>query len=132
MGTLNTHVLDTAVGKPGAGWATACRRGPGNDYVLFALGDAGTIEKVEIDPAQFKGNCPAQESIRAASIENEENVENWPVLLPAIALQVDSTLQVVDDLAEAGPVSHVRLDIYSDGGVSRLRLFGKLTRVDRT
>ena len=132
MGTLNTHVLDTVVGKPDAGWATACRRGPGNDYMLLALGDDGTIEKVEIDTAQFKGNCPTQESIRAASIENEENVENWPVLLPAIALLADSTLQVVDDLAEAGPVSHVWLDIYSDGGVSRLRLSGKLTRIDRT
>ncbi|MED5462541.1 MAG: hypothetical protein VYC03_07950, partial [Pseudomonadota bacterium] len=63
---------------------------------------------------------------------NEENVENWPVSLPAIALLADSTLQVVDDLAEAGPVSQVRLDIYSDGGVSRLRLSGKLTRIDRT
>mgnify|MGYP003322059572 CR=1 FL=1 len=62
----------------------------------------------------------------------DRNLENWPVLLPAIDLQVDSTLQVVDDLAEAGPVSQVRLDIYSDGGVSRLRLSGKLTRVDRT
>ena len=129
MGTLNTHVLDTAVGKTDAGWATACRRGPGNNYVLLALGDAGTIEKVEIDIAQLKGNSPARESMRATSIENEQNLENWPVLLPAIDLQVDSTLQVVDGLAEAGPVTHVRLAIYFDGGVSRLRLFGKLARV---
>ena len=35
MGTLNTHVLDTAVGKTDAGWATACRRGPGNDNICL-------------------------------------------------------------------------------------------------
>ena len=118
----------------GDGWETARRRGPGNDWVILALGAPGIIEKVEIDTAHFKGNYPARASLRAALIDNAADIvdasENWPLLLPETELEADSIRHVAGGLDNCGPVSHVRLDIFPDGGVSRLRLFGVLSRGD--
>ena len=113
----------------GDGWETARRRGPGNDWVILALGCPGSIEKVEIDTAHFKGNFPDRADIRAGLVEGSEDLEvaseTWPVLLPEVSLHADAVHTFVDELADLGAVSHVRLDIYPDGGVSRLRLFGR-------
>lgn len=116
----------------GDGWETARRRGPGNDWVILALGAPGIIERVEIDTAHFKGNYPARASLRAALVGNAQNLvndsANWPLVMPETDLAADSICSVSDGLDVKGPVSHVRLDIYPDGGVSRLRLFGVLSR----
>jgi len=115
----------------GDGWETARRRGPGNDWVILALGGSGTIETIEIDTAHFKGNYPDRASLRGAMCEQSGDVvdasSDWPLLLPESRLEADSVLTFADTVADIGPVSHVRLDIYPDGGVSRLRLFGKLS-----
>ena len=115
----------------GDGWETARRRGPGNDWVILSLGAPGVIERVEIDTAHFKGNYPARASLRAALVENTENViddsARWPLLMSETDLDADSVCTVSEELDVPGPVSHVRLDIFPDGGVSRLRLFGVLS-----
>ncbi|MDH4108341.1 MAG: allantoicase [Gammaproteobacteria bacterium] len=117
----------------GDGWETARRRRPGNDWVIVALGHAGTIEEVEIDTAHFKGNYPDRAKLQAgrpgdlapATLAAES--EHWPVLLPETRLGPDAR-QLCRDLAPLGAVTHVRLSIFPDGGVSRLRLFGYLER----
>ena len=115
----------------GDGWETARRRGPGNDWVILALGGSGRIERVELDTAFFKGNFPDRASIRAAHIADTRDIEqasaDWPVLLAETKLAADTVLEISAALNDVGPVSHVRLDIYPDGGVSRLRLFGTLS-----
>ena len=116
----------------GDGWETARRRTPGNDWVILALGFPGTIEKVEIDTAHFKGNYPDRAAIQAAMLEDadpgeiEAASENWATLLPESKLDMDLQHYFTDKLADVGAVSHVRLSIFPDGGVSRLRLFGRL------
>lgn len=124
----NLNIAEPGVNM-GDGWETARRRGQGNDWVVMALAVPGTIERVELDTAHFKGNFPDRAEIRAARISATEDVgsesERWPVLLPETKLEADKTHQFTDSLKSVGTVTHVRLNIFPDGGVSRLRLFGK-------
>jgi allantoicase len=121
----------------GDGWETARRRGPGNDWVLAALGHPGTIERIEIDTAHFKGNYPDRASLQAARVDRGDVAtlvkasESWPILLPEMKLGMDQQHFFETELQDAGVVTHVRLSIYPDGGVSRLRLIGKLAEAER-
>lgn len=116
----------------GDGWETARRRGPGNDWVILALGHPGTIERVEIDTAHFKGNYPDRASLEAALIiDSDEEISSdmhWETVLPESKLEMDRQHEFTTELMDVGPVSHVRMSVYPDGGVSRLRLFGRLHR----
>ncbi len=113
----------------GDGWETARRRQPGNDWVVLKLGCPGTIERVQIDTAHFKGNYPDRAELRAAMMTGNEDFEassgDWPVLLAATQLEADCVHEFAAELADVGIVSHLRLNIFPDGGVSRLRVFGR-------
>jgi allantoicase len=94
------------------------------------LGHPGTIEKVEIDTVHFKGNYPDRASLEAALFENSADAtydsKVWQTLLPETKLEMDKQHFFDAELNDLGPVSHVRLSIYPDGGVSRLRLHGRI------
>jgi allantoicase len=112
----------------GDGWETARRRGPGNDWVVLRLGHPGRIESVEIDTAHFKGNYPDRAELRAAMVSDESELDSagadWPVLLSESKLEMDRQHYFSDTLEDLGAVSHVRLNIFPDGGISRVRLVG--------
>jgi len=114
----------------GDGWETARRRGPGNDWVVAALGKPGVVERVEVDTAHFKGNYPDRVSVEAALFQHHDEAtadnERWQTLLPESKLSMDKQHYFEAELADLGPVSHVRMSIYPDGGVSRLRVFGRV------
>jgi allantoicase len=118
----------------GDGWETARRRVPGNDWVILALGHPGTVERIEIDTAHFKGNYPDCAALQAATTKTtdplsiEKESIDWPFLLPRTKLGMDQQHFFDKELANVGVVSHVRLSIYPDGGVSRLRVFGRLAK----
>ena len=118
----------------GDGWETARRRGPGNDWVIAALGSPGVVERVEVDTAHFKGNYPDRVSVEAALFENHDaaspDSERWQTLLPESKLAMDQQHYFESELMDLGPVSHVRMSIYPDGGVSRLRVFGRVAASD--
>ncbi len=117
----------------GDGWETRRRREPGNDWIIIALGAAGTVEAIEVDTCHFKGNFPDACSVQAASVTGgtDDSIITqsmfWPELLPAQKLSAD-TIHTFDagQITADGPVTHVRLNIHPDGGVSRFRVFGKL------
>jgi len=117
----------------GDGWETARRRGPGNDWVVLALGHAGTVESVEVDTAHFKGNYPDRVALDAILLTDGKadgeapafDDEHWQPLLPESKLDMDKQHKFTDELLSPGPISHVRMSIYPDGGISRLRLFGQ-------
>lgn len=117
----------------GDGWETRRRREPGNDWCVIELGAPGIIEKIEVDTAFFKGNYPDRCSIQAAFVtggtDSSATTQSmfWPVLLPEKKLSMDAVHTFIDEVAKLGPVTHIRLNIFPDGGVSRLRLFGKVT-----
>ena len=116
----------------GDGWETRRRREPGHDWLIVQLGAPGEVERIEIDTAHFKGNYPDRASIQAADVGwgTDASVVTqsmfWPELMAAQPLGPDR-IHVFDGeaLAALGPVSHVKLNIHPDGGVSRLRVFGR-------
>ena len=114
------------------GWETRRRRGPGHDWCVLRLGRAGTIHRAEVSTAYFKGNFPDRCSLQAASVTGgtDDSLVTqamfWPVLLPEQKLLMDNVHTFSAELAALGPVTHVRFNIYPDGGVSRLRLWGEL------
>jgi len=118
----------------GDGWETARRRGPGNDWVIVTLAQAGIIERAEVDTAHFKGNYPDRVSLEAGLFESDREAmadsASWQVLLPETKLKMDQQ-HYFEGLAAIGSASHVRMSIYPDGGVSRLRLFGQVGRDQR-
>ena len=113
----------------GDGWETARRRGPGNDWVIIALAQAGVIERVEVDTAHFKGNYPDRVSFEAGLFDGDGEVKpdskKWQTMLRETKLKMDQQ-HYFEALESLGKVSHVRMSIYPDGGVSRLRLFGRV------
>jgi len=139
VGTNNQHFgLASTLLMPGRGvnmgdgWETRRRREPGNDWCIVALAQPGVIKKVEVDTAHFKGNFPDRCSLQAAYVKGGTDSSLvtqamfWPVLLGEQKLQMDKQHVFESELAALGPVTHVRFNIYPDGGVSRLRLFGTL------
>ncbi|HBB21814.1 MAG TPA: allantoicase, partial [Pseudomonas sp.] len=118
----------------GDGWETARRRTPGNDWVIVALGHPGEIERIVVDTLHFKGNYPDSCSIQAAYVKGgtDSQIETqslfWRELLPSQKLSMHAEHEFSEQIAKLGPVTHVRLNIFPDGGVSRLRLFGKVVK----
>lgn len=116
----------------GDGWETKRRRAPGFDWCILALGQSGVIEKIEIDTAHFKGNFPAQVSIQAIYIENATDPQLipqsmfWPFLLNAQDMQMDHIHDYVADILKHEKISHIRVNMIPDGGISRIRLWGKI------
>ncbi|HKT95707.1 MAG TPA: allantoicase [Paraburkholderia sp.] len=116
----------------GDGWETRRRREPGNDWAIIALAQPGIIKKIEVDTAHFKGNYPDRCSFQAARVVGGTDSSLvtqamfWPELLGEQKLQMDQQHYYESELAALGPVTHVRLNIIPDGGVSRVRLWGTL------
>lgn len=103
------------------GWETKRRRGPGHDWAIVKLGGRGTLHRVEVDTSHFKGNAPGSCSVEGC----DGDLDRWREILPVTPLKAD-TRHRFDQLAEVGPITHARLNIFPDGGVARLRLFGAL------
>ena len=116
-------------GKWMDGWETRRRRVPGNDFCLVRLGLSGVVRGVVIDTAFFRGNFPSHARIAATAARADASAEEllsertrWVEILPRTALDGDAK----NAFAIEAPwrFSHLRLDIFPDGGVARLRVHG--------
>jgi allantoicase len=115
----------------GEGWETARRRDDGNDWVEVRLAARGAVRVVELDTTWFLGNAPGEAALSAYDAAAHDGAEpaddvGWTPLLERTALQPDTRHRVVLPAASA-PATHVRLDVYPDGGMARLRLWGTPT-----
>lgn len=116
----------------GDGWETKRRRAPGFDWCVLALGQSGAIEKIEIDTAHFKGNYPAQVSIQAVYVKDATDPQLipqsmfWPFLLEAQDMQMDHIHSYINEIISTEKISHIRVNMIPDGGISRIRLWGKI------
>jgi allantoicase len=111
----------------GDGWETRRRRGPGSDWVILKLGIPGTIERVEVDTSHFKGNYPESCALSGCSAEGADDQASafpWKECLPRTRLKPNARHAYRKELKAIGGVTHVRFEIFPDGGVSRLRIFG--------
>jgi allantoicase len=111
------------------GWETKRRRGPGHDWTIIKLGTPGRIRRLEVDTSYFKGNFPESCSLESSSpvdlpLETLQDPEFvWKPVLARTKLQAH-TRHLFDEVMDPGAVSHVRFNIFPDGGVSRLRVYG--------
>lgn len=103
------------------GWETKRRRGPGHDWVIVRLGRRGALERAVVDTSHFKGNAPGWCSLDAC--DGDPASAPWTELLPRTALSPHEVHELA--LAPATPATHARLNIFPDGGVARLRLYGR-------
>lgn len=115
----------------GDGWETKRNRTPNNrDWVILRLAHPGCIEKINIDTSHFKGNFPDTCSLDACYANNDETVINgdiqWNTLLPKQRLSAHNEHFYTEEVQPHARISHVRMNIFPDGGISRLRLFGKI------
>ena len=119
----------------GDGWETRRRRNPGNDWVILRLARKGEVRKIEVDTNFFKGNFPDRCSVDAAFLPAILPADNsadswetakiaWQTLLPEQKLQADHQHFFEAELQAVGAVTHLRLNIFPDGGVSRFRVSG--------
>jgi allantoicase len=112
--------LPTSPQSMADGWETRRRRGPGNDWAVVRLVEKGVIRIAEVDTRYFKGNAPA-----AFSLDGHSGDHEWRPLLGDTGLRPH--LRHRFRVPRHEPVTHVRLNIYPDGGVARLRLWGALS-----
>jgi allantoicase len=133
FGPMNNLLLPGRPADMGGGWETRRRRGPGYDWILVKLGARGAPMVVELDTRHFKGNFPDRCSLEAidapASTRITELVgsEAWRPLVPEAKLRADARhfFPVAGAGGRPSSVTHVRLNIFPDGGVARLRLWGR-------
>ncbi|MGQ0702486.1 MAG: allantoicase [Gemmatimonadales bacterium] len=110
----------------GDGWETRRRRGPGHDWAIVRLGRRGTIEYAELETDHFKGNAPGSCMLECCDAPDgfDAGTVRWETLVPEVPVEPDAKHRWTD--LPARPATHVRLNIYPDGGVARLRLYGRL------
>lgn len=131
FGPKDNLLLPGRAKNMGEGWETRRKRVPGNDWIVVKLAAQGTLERVEVDTHHFKGNYPDRCSLEGVSLEEDlldfANAKlEWKELLPQSKLSAHTCHVYEKELLEKGPFTHVRLNIFPDGGVSRLRLFGRV------
>ena len=139
FGAKDNMIMPGRAKHMGDGWETRRRRSPDPepatglraDWALVRLGAAGLMRRVEIDSNHFKGNYPDSASIDGclapgASLDALMSAP-WTAILPQTKLRANRRHLFSHTLRSAGPVSHIRLNIFPDGGVSRLRVYGTVS-----
>lgn len=114
------------------GWETKRNRDPLNkDWVIIQLAHPGSIHKAIIDTGYFKGNYPDTCMIEGCRIEPGQEIDfgndqiDWELILPRVKLEADKEHQFEEEITGRQWFTHVRLVIFPDGGISRMRLFGR-------
>ncbi|MBS4042273.1 MAG: allantoicase [Chitinophagaceae bacterium] len=116
----------------GDGWETKRNRTPNNcDWVMLKLAHPGVAEKIIVDTCHFKGNYPDSCSIECCNRSDEDVMNNnveWNELLSKQKLSADHIHEFSSEILHKQSITHIRLNIYPDGGISRLRLIGKISK----
>jgi allantoicase len=113
------------------GWETRRRRGPGHEWTIVRLGRSGTIRRLDVDTRHFKGNAPGAFSLEgcsaaASTVKDQVASIEWSEIVAPTGLQPHTQHTFEDEVRPVRGVTHVRFNIFPDGGVGRLRLFGRV------
>lgn len=130
FGVRHNLILPGRAKNMGEGWETKRRRGPGYDWAVLELATEGELARVEIDTNHFKGNYPDTAMLEGARVAPGASLDGaaWVEVLARTKLEAHTRHHYEDELLARGPFTHLRLNIYPDGGVSRLRVNGHATR----
>ena len=114
----------------GDGWETKRRRAPGHDWCILKLGKPGSVNNIEVDTCHFKGNYPDRcslESIYAPDAKDDKLEDlNWQALISEVKLSADKQHYFEKELLHNNKITHLRFNIFPDGGISRLRIKGTI------
>jgi allantoicase len=116
-------ILPGLAATMGDGWENARRRDDGNDYVEFQLAAPGMLRLAELDTSYFVGNAPGSVMLFGRDARTED-ADAWWVLLRRTRLQPDTPHRF--ELRPSHEMTHVRMDVFPDGGLARVRLHGAL------
>ena len=128
------NILAPGMGKNmGDGWETRRSRGKNFDWLIIKCATAGKINKIQIDTHHFKGNYPDKCSIQAALINKKisirsivNNSKKWKLLLNKVKLHAHQKHNFKNNLMKDKKVNYIKINIFPDGGISRIRVFGKI------
>ncbi len=135
-GRMENLILPGKALNMGDGWETKRKRVPGHDWIIVKLGATGSVRKIEVDTQFFKGNYPDTCSIEGCyypkrDLKPEDFSKSrdlkWVELLPQTKLKAHHSHffdKVLTAAAKEGSFDYLRLNIFPDGGVSRLRVYG--------
>ena len=119
----------------GDGWETRRSRGKNSDWLIIKFGKPGLIKKLEIDTHHFKGNYPDSCSIQTANITKEisnksivNNSKNWKFILDKSKLSAHKKHIFKKFLIKRSKENYLKINIYPDGGISRIRAFGNFVK----
>ncbi len=117
----------------GDGWETRRSRGKNFDWLILKCASIGTVNKIEIDTHHFKGNYPDQCSIQAALIKGNtsskkivDQSKKWKNLLGKVKLKAHKVHKFRNNLMKNNKINFIKINIFPDGGISRIRIFGKV------
>ena len=114
-------------GKWMDGWESRRKRVPGHDWCIIRLGARGKVRGLDLDTNHFLGNHAPFASVDALCTDDVATEllpeQEWTRILDQSALKAGS--QNLFPIAGSGPWTHLRLNIYPDGGVARFRVFGE-------
>ena len=117
-------------GKWMDGWESRRKRTAGHDFIIIKLGKPGTIKKVDVDTSHFNGNQPAMVSIEGAnSKSNKINQLKWQPLLSKKKTKANSHHYFTVNSNKV--FTHIKFNIFPDGGVARLRLYGSIAKSNK-
>ena len=127
------NILAPGVGKNmGDGWETRRSRGKNFDLLILKCATAGKINKIQIDTHHFKGNYPDKCSLQAAYLNGKISAKsivnkskNWKLLLSKVKLHAHKKHNFKNKLMKNKKVNYIKINIYPDGGISRIRVFGR-------
>ncbi len=127
------NILAPGVGKNmGDGWETRRSRGKNFDWIVIKCATAGKIDRIQIDTHHFKGNYPDKCSIQATYIDNKLSLKNivkkskrWKLLLNKTKLYAHKKHNFKNKIMRNKKINYIRINIFPDGGISRVRIFGK-------
>lgn len=130
FGTKDNLLLPGRGVDMGDGWETKRSRGEHVDWTIIKLGIPGLIEKIVVDTAHFRGNFPQKVQVFAApAAENTPSADGseWVEVLTPQKTGPDKeheyTKQELSQIDQA--YGYVKLVIIPDGGVKRIRVFGR-------
>ncbi len=111
-------------GKWMDGWETRRRREPGHDWCVIALGIPGSVRSVTVDTSHFTGNYPEAFSLEACGVGSDDRLDtaDWIEVIPRTELAGHTT--AVFEVDDSHRITYLRLNIFPDGGVARLRVLG--------
>lgn len=116
----------------GDGWETKRRREPGPDWSIVKLGAQGSIEKVIVDTCHFKGNFPDTFTLEGLISDNDDftkgqQEDKWQPVIARTKLYAHREHLFIKEIIPTNTeqFTHLRLNIFPDGGISRLRAYGK-------